>query len=443
MPRSARCVVFVLWIRDRQSLVQTVARAEAERDAAVRSDALNATNSPAARLQLRDAFSALSRSALKENRDDFLGNAQTVLEPMKDALEKVQRHLNEVDKAREGSFRAVASELNLLRGAQEQLRASARRLVALARLTERPRRVGRDSASPHRRAGGHARRSAISRRKSARRPIPEAGRRRTSSCGCLATPRSWSTRKFPFRRTARRSTRKTKPRALESLDAHARQFRDHLRSLGAKEYWKQFQPAPQFVVMFLPLEPLLGAAFERDDSLFEQAASLRVVVATPMTLLALLKTVAYGWRQQEIATNAEEIQMLGRQLYERLASMVEHLDSVGRNLKQAAQSYDGLVGSLETKVLPGARRFKDLGVTSTKELEIVEPLRLEVRTVIKPELTGRPDAESASRHQPATARASVGRTRLLRDFDRHGHARLNLDFARRDRAWTRRQPRAV
>ena len=147
--------------------------------------------------------------------------------------------------------------------------------------------------------------------------------------------------------------------------------------------------------MFLPLEPLLGAAFERDDSLFEQAASLRVVVATPMTLLALLKTVAYGWRQQEIATNAEEIQMLGRQLYERLASMVEHLDSVGRNLKQAAQSYDGLVGSLETKVLPGARRFKDLGVASTKELEIVEPLRLEVRTVVKPELTGRPDPEPA------------------------------------------------
>ncbi len=118
-------VVYVFWVRDRQSLVEVVARSEAERDAAVRSDAQQRALLADNQIQLRDAFSALSRSALKENRDDFLGNAQTVLEPMKDALEKVQRHLHDVDKAREGSFRAVASELNLLRGAQDQLRASA------------------------------------------------------------------------------------------------------------------------------------------------------------------------------------------------------------------------------------------------------------------------------------------------------------------------------
>ena len=218
---------------------------------------------------------------------------------------------------------------------------------------------------------------------------------------------------------------------LESLDAHARQFRDHLRSLGAKEYWKQFQPAPQFVVMFLPLEPLLGAAFERDDTLFEQAASLRVVVATPMTLLALLKAVAYGWRQQEIATNAEEIQMLGRQLYERLATMVEHLESVGRNIKQAAQSYDGLVGSLENKVLPGARRFKDLGVTSTKEsgnrraASARGPHRRQAGT------TGRAGSRVGRvRQQPAAAPPAWRRVTSLRDFDGHRHARLNLDSRR-------------
>ena len=150
-------LVFVLWMRDRQALVQTVARAEAEREAAVRSDAEQRAHLADSQAQLRDAFSALSRSALKENRDDFLGNAQTVLEPMKEALDKVQRHLNEVDKAREGSFRRSRRSCNLLRDAQEQLRASGRRPVALARLTERPRRLGRDSASAHRRAGRHAR----------------------------------------------------------------------------------------------------------------------------------------------------------------------------------------------------------------------------------------------------------------------------------------------
>jgi DNA recombination protein RmuC len=174
---------------------------------------------------------------------------------------------------------------------------------------------------------------------------------------------------------------------LTALAAHARQVREHIRSLGAKEYWKQFQPAPEFVVMFLPLEPLLGAAFEQDGSLLDQAASLRVIPATPMTLLALLKAVSYGWKQQQLATNAEEIQLLGRELYERLATMVGHLESVGTNIKQAADSYDRFIGSLEQKVLPGARRFKELGVSTTKELEIPDPLNLVVRRVKKDELT--------------------------------------------------------
>src|SRR5262249_51200490 len=152
---------------------------------------------------------------------------------------------------------------------------------------------------------------------------------------------------------------------------------------GSKEYWKQFQPAPEFVVMFLPLEPLLSAAFEHDGALLEQAASLRVIPATPMTLLALLKAVAYGWKQQQLAQNSEEIHQLGRDLYERLATMVGHLDSVGTNIKQAADSYDRFIGSLEQKVLPGARRFKDLGVSSAKELEIPETLNLSVRRVRK------------------------------------------------------------
>ena len=171
------------------------------------------------------------------------------------------------------------------------------------------------------------------------------------------------------------------------LAAHARQVRDHVRTLGAKEYWKQFEPAPEFVVMFLPLEPLLPAAFEQDGTLLDQAAAARVIPATPMTLLALLKAVAYGWKQRQLADNAEEIRQIGRELYDRLATMVDHLGGVGRNIKQAAESYDRFVGSLETKVLPGARRFKDLGVSSTKELEVPEPLRIQLRRVEKPELT--------------------------------------------------------
>ena len=112
-----------------------------------------------------------------------------------------------------------------------------------------------------------------------------------------------------------------------------------------------------------------------------------------MTLLALLKAVALGWQQQQLAQNAEEIQLIGRELYERLATMVEHLEGVGRNIKQAADSYDRFVGSLETKVLPGARRFKELGVSSAKELEVPEQLSLAMRRVTKDELTGQPPSD--------------------------------------------------
>ena len=115
--------------------------------------------------------------------------------------------------------------------------------------------------------------------------------------------------------------------------------------------------------------------------------SSRARLLSCMTLLALLKAVAYGWQQQRLATNAEEIQLLGRDLYERLATMVEHLEGVGRSIKLAADSYDRFIGSLESKVLPGARRFKELGVSSSKELEVPEPLRLSVRQVKREELT--------------------------------------------------------
>jgi len=193
------------------------------------------------------------------------------------------------------------------------------------------------------------------------------------------------------------SEARTDAERQQHLAAHARQVRDHLRTLGSKEYWKQFATSPEFVVMFLPLEPLLPAALEQDETLLDQAAGLRVIPATPLTLLALLKAVALGWRQEQVARNAEQIQQIGNELYERLATMVGHLETVGKNIKQAADSYDRFVGSLEQKVLPGARRFKELGVQAATDIEPVEPLHLAVRPVTKPELTAAPRPELVTR----------------------------------------------
>jgi len=156
-------------------------------------------------------------------------------------------------------------------------------------------------------------------------------------------------------------------RAEKSAE-HAAKVRGHIDALGAKNYWEQFQPAPEFVVLFLPGDHFLTAALQADSSLMERAIARRVLLATPTTLIALLKAAAYGWRQEAVSKNAEEISRLGRDLYDRAATFAEHLDKVGRGLETAVKGYNSAVGSFEQTLLPGARRFAELGAKGTKDL---------------------------------------------------------------------------
>ena len=378
--------VGLLWLRDRQSLIRATARLEAERDAAERSVTEQREALALSHAQLREAFDAMSRSALRENREDFLHDAGQLLHPVRETLTRVQAQLAEVDKAREGSFREVSTQLTSLAQAQEQLRSAAE---GLTRSLRSPNVRGKWGEIQLRRivelAGMLGQCDFIEKETS----TTADGARQTPDLIVKLPGRTSIVidSKVPIEAYLSSTNARTEAERQDFLLAHARQVRDHIRALGGKEYWKQFEPAPEFVVMFLPLEPLLSTAFEQDGTLLEQAATLRVIPATPMTLLALLKAVSYGWKQQQLADNAEEIRQIGRELYDRLATMVDHLGGVGRNIKQAAESYDRFIGSLEQKVLPGARRFKDLGVTSTKELDVPEPLRLQLRRVEKPELT--------------------------------------------------------
>ncbi|MBM3751524.1 MAG: DNA recombination protein RmuC [Acidimicrobiia bacterium] len=376
----------VWFLSRRQRMVADLARVTAELAAERRAAVDLQRTLDESQARLRESFAALSQDALRDNRQEFVQRAEALLKPMRDTLDKVQTQVASADRDREGSFRAVTSQLSGLAQTQEQLRKTTE---GLSQALRSPNARGRWGEVQLRRIVEMAGMLEHCDFEEQAQATSDDGARQTPDMivrlpgGATIVIDS----KVPIDAYLRAANAHDEADRDVQLTAHARQVRDHVKTLGGKAYWTQFQPSPEFVVMFLPLEPLLASAFERDETLLELASSMRVVPATPMTLMAILRAVAYGWKQQQLAVNAEEIQQLGRDLYDRLSTMVDHLSSVGAHLKQAASSYDRLVGSLEQKVLPGARRFKELGVSSNKELEVAEPLHLTVRRVQKDELT--------------------------------------------------------
>ncbi len=159
---------------------------------------------------------------------------------------------------------------------------------------------------------------------------------------------------------------------LEALRRHAAQVKSRMDELSLKAYWTQFDRAPEFVVLFLPGEQFLGAALDQNPRLIEEGFANGIVLATPATLIALLRAVAYGWRQERMTAHAEEAGQLGKELYERMAVLAEHMNDVGQALGKSVSAYNRAVGSLETRILPAARRFKELGVSSDREIPILE-----------------------------------------------------------------------
>jgi DNA recombination protein RmuC len=165
------------------------------------------------------------------------------------------------------------------------------------------------------------------------------------------------------------------------LANHARQVRDHIDTLSGKKYWEQFEATPEFVVMFLPGETFFSAALEQDTGLIEHGVLSRVIPASPTTLIALLKAINYGWNQEKLARNAQEISALGKELHDRLRKLTAHISGVGANLDRAVEAYNQAVGSLENRVLVSARKFAELGASVAEDIPEIAPIETTSRAL--------------------------------------------------------------
>jgi DNA recombination protein RmuC len=187
---------------------------------------------------------------------------------------------------------------------------------------------------------------------------------------------------------------------INKLLAHARQVRDHMDKLGSKAYWEALATSPEFVVMFLPGETLFSAALQNDLNLIEHGLNQRVLLASPITLIALLTTVAHSWRQEALTENFREVAALGRELYDRLATFAAHLNDVRKRLDGAVQAYNQAAGSFESRVLVTARRMKDLNVTTAEELPTAESIDTVPRVLKQMNLMGLPEDATVDEIEP-------------------------------------------
>jgi len=185
-------------------------------------------------------------------------------------------------------------------------------------------------------------------------------------------------------------------RRVELLADHARQINDHMRKLGSKSYWREFPPAPEFTVMFLPGENIFGQALAQDPSLIEKGVDQKVIPASPTTLIALLRAVHYGWNQQRLAESAEKISELGRDLHKRMRTLAEHFAQVGASLGRSVDNYNKAVGSLERQVLPQTRRFEELGAATGDGIAELPTIDKAVRSLQAPALAAGDDEDAAA-----------------------------------------------
>jgi len=356
-----------------------------------------------ANAKLTQTFADLSNRSLQANSETFLKLAEqnlgtqqekakrelserekavaALVKPIRDALEASQKQISELEKSRSEAYGGIKSQLEAMQLSQKSLKQETQNLVNALRRPEVRGRWGEITL---------------------RRLVELAGmvehcdfveQVHKESDGQIIRPDMVVSMpdhrelivdvKTPLDAYLSAAEAADDAQRQHDLERHAKNVRAHIRMLASKAYWNQFDKSPEFVILFIPGDQFLSAALNEQPDLIEYALSEQIILATPTSFVALLKAVAYGWRQLALADNAQEIRVLAEDLYARLATFVTHMNKVGRQLASSVESYNKAVGSLERSVLPGARKFVELGVHPKKKMEKLESLEPVPRTLIE------------------------------------------------------------
>lgn len=316
---------------------------------------------------MRVSFKSFSYEMLEKNSRYFLNLAKGDLAPLEESLKMIDAHQRDLEKSRVGAYSSLSQQIDLLRkethflasalrsppirGAWGQIHL--RRVVELAGLINH---CDFSEQSSHEREGKVSRPDLIVHLPGEREIVVDA--------------------KTPLNAFLDASNTTDANVRKQCMEMHAQCLRKHIRDLSQKDYWKRFDLSPEFVVLFLPAEAFFGEALQIDPSLIEVGAEQNIIIATPTTLIAILRAVAHGWKQEALSKNAEQIAFLGQELYERLTVLSDHWSRVGKSLTSAVDSYNQAISSLESRVLVTARKLKEQGAAPllNKEIEILKPI---------------------------------------------------------------------